>query len=135
VKRREIIKLGFLAPLIAAFERAFERAFGWLLPDRWMRGWQIYLDGAEQDVSFGDVTEVDFEADKPFQAGFWFKTPRGSRAGATTQGKKKAGIPKLKISTFKILRRCEVDDGEWHHIVCRYNGSNTPPKNGSKVYL
>lgn len=123
MNRREVIKLGFLTPLLAVFERWF----GWLLPDDTVRGWHVYLDGTEEYVSFRDVSEVDFRADEPFQAGFWFRMPRGSDAEVTTPGKKDKGIPKLRFRVFKFLRRRKVDDGKWHHIVCQYDGSKTGP--------
>jgi hypothetical protein len=125
MKRRELIKMGFLAPLVAALDRLF----GWLRPRRLVRGWKIYLDGSElkgtdEYVTVGDSAPSGFDPDEPFSMGMWFKSSRP----ATVVKRAHKKIPEVKFRLARIVRAAESDDGQWHHVAFSYNGSKEHPR-------
>jgi hypothetical protein len=125
MNRRELIKLGALAPLMAWFERVFGR----FLPEparEKVRGYRVYLDG--ECVEFPDaVSAVNYDPSEPFSMSFWFKTKDRSPARTEVITRAEGRVPALRVKVAKLFGK-KPPDGKWHRFTCRYDGSKKPPK-------
>lgn len=116
--------------------------------------YSILLDGIDEDVNIGNVSEISFERTDSFSFSCWFKST-GKSGFRSVFGKSEnsgtfAGYwLAYDHSTSQFFYRMEgsaasnkiefrtvetgFDDGEWHHVILSYDGTST--LSGTNLYV
>ena len=113
-------------------------------------GSALQFDGVDDGVSAGDGVSLQFTPSSKFSFGAWIKTSDTSwfriinkKGGPNDRGWDCVGQPTFVrfhlIDTWGIISRARdatglnINDNNWHHIMCTYDGSGSIT--GMKIYI
>lgn len=99
----------------------------------------VLFDGVDEYVNIGNITALDFDFDDPFSYSLWSKSTdsggkfiekkdgNGTKWETTGMGDFKFTLKDSTNDEIKVkatVKPTELEDGEWHHYVVTYDGSN-----------
>jgi hypothetical protein len=114
-----------------------------------VRGNMFVGDGTDDKVDLGNVLASNFERTSTFSLECWFKTSvninsfftkiqqtgnnTGFGLGANNTGKINFSLVSTPLSALSVETTAAFTDGNWHHVVCTYNGSSSAA--GVEIYV